>query len=283
MYSYFNLYHLIYFHDAVSYGSISEAASANFVTQSAVSQAISKLEAHFGAKLVYYTRQKLHITEEGKIVCEHANHIFKSVQDAYNKVNETKSEKTKVLRFITTKSLGMSFLAPTYKRIQEEMPHVELKFKTGGLNLIHSYLKREEAEFAVVVFDKHFKSFEKISITKGQIGLYQTKDAPSNLIEKGILVDEIEGPYVKDLQDNLKDLSYFIQQETSSWELTARFIDLGLGVGFIPDYILKHERYPNLVPHSLKIPDYEYEICAIHNKGKTLSQDAHEFIEKLML
>lgn len=283
MYSYFNIYHLVYFYDAVTYGSISEAANANYVTQSAVSQAISKLESHFNTKLVFHTRQKLHITKEGKIVYKQANKIFKSIQEAYNIVKEAKEKEKKHLRLITTKSLANSLLPATYKKIREEMPHMELKFKTGGLNMIQSYLKREEAEIAIVVFDDRFKGFEKIPVSKGRLNLYQRKEAPKDLIEKGIFVDEIDGPYVKDLEPHLNDFSNFILQETSSWELTARFTDLGLGVGFFPDYLLRHDRYPELIPHPLKIPEFEYEICVIHNKGKTLSKEVHNFIENIVI
>jgi LysR family transcriptional regulator, carnitine catabolism transcriptional activator len=44
-----NLMHLKFFCDAVTFSSISEAAKRNYVTQSAVSQAIAKLEQILGA------------------------------------------------------------------------------------------------------------------------------------------------------------------------------------------------------------------------------------------
>ena len=87
--------------------------------KSAVSQAIHKLEVIMGAQLVIHNRQKFQITGEGQIVFEQARKIFKAVQDAYDKVNQTKEEITGLLKFVTTKSLGMSFLAPTYKQIRK--------------------------------------------------------------------------------------------------------------------------------------------------------------------
>ncbi len=286
MNSLFNLQHLKFFCDSVTYSSISEAAKMNYVTQSAVSQAIGKLEKQLGVPLISHNRQKLFVTQEGKILYENAKDIFKSVRKAMDKVNETKEEISGLLSFVTTKSLGMSFLAPMYQRIKKELPLVDLKFKMGGLNLIRTYLKRETAEFAIVVYDDNFYDFNNIPLDKGKFHLYQAKSSPESQILEGIFVDELEGPYVKEL------LHYFnahengplkIKAETSGWELNARFTDLGIGVGFFPDYLVKNERYPNIKVHPQKIPDFEYDICAIYNKTTELSRAALAFIDKFTM
>ncbi len=102
MNSFFNLYHLKFFCDAVTYKSISEAAKRNFVTQSAVSQAIGKLETLFGASLIYHNRQKLYVTEEGNVVYDHAKDVFTSLQNTFSKVNETKDVTACTVKFMTT-------------------------------------------------------------------------------------------------------------------------------------------------------------------------------------
>lgn len=286
MNSFINLQHLKFFCDSVTYRSVSEAAKMNYVTQSAVSQAISKLEKQLGASLIYHNRQKLYVTLEGKILYENAKEVFKSVRKTFDKVNETKKEISGALSFVTTKSLGMSFLAPMYQRIKNELPLVDQKFKMGGLNFIRTKLKREEAEFAIVVYDDNFTDFNKIPITTGRFRLYQAIDAPANLIQQGVFVDEFEGPYVSDLQQYFNELeheSIQVKSETSGWELAARFTDLGIGVGFFPDYIVKNNRYPNIEIHPQKIPVFEYHICAIYNKTTELSRAALAFIDKFTM
>jgi len=281
-----NLQHLKFFCDAVTYKSVSEAAKMNYVTQSAISQAIGKLEKLFSASLVYHNRQKLYVTSEGEILYERAKEIFYSVQKTFDNVNETKEEISGTLKFVTTKSLGMSFIAPMYKQIQEELPSLELKFRMGGKNLIRTRLKRGEVEFAIVVYDDNFTEFKKIPITTGQFYLYQAKNSPKNLIDQGVFVDEYEGPFVKDLQKYFDDLEGELTQikaETGGWELAARFAELGIGVSFFPDYLVKNNRHSNLQVHPLKIPTYEYEICAIQNKTTVLSRAANAFIEKFTM
>lgn len=280
-----NLIHLKFFCDAVVYESITEAAKMNYISQSAVSQAITKLETIFGVELVFHNQQKLQVTDEGKIVFEQAREIFKTVQDTFVKVNQTQEKISGTVKFVTTKSLGMSFLAPSYKSIRQNIPSINIKFRMGGLNLIRTALKRVEADFAIVVYDHNFDQFEKIHLKKGQLHLYHAKDAPSNMIKQGVFVDDIEGMYVKELKGLLEEKGYqnAIQDAIAGWELVARFTELGIGVGFFPDYIFSNNRYPNIAVHPFKTPSYEYEICAIFNKGVKLSGPAETFLEQFTL
>lgn len=282
-----NLIHLKFFCDAVVYESISEAAKMNYISQSAVSQAIAKLESIFGVQLTFQNRRKLQITDEGRIVFEQALSIFKAVQNTFQMVNQTKNEIEGFLRFVTTKSLGMSFIAPTYKKLRQNLPNVDFKFRMEGLNAIRTALKREDVEFAIVVYDQDFDQFEKYPLRKGVFNLYLSKNMTltPDILHQGAFVYEFDSLYVQELKKHLEDKGYQnpIQDAIAGWELVARFADLEIGVGFLPDYIVMHNRYPNLIVHPVEIPVFEYEICAIYNKGVKLSRTVQSFLEQFKL
>lgn len=280
-----NLIHLKFFYDAVIYQSISEAAKVNFISQSAVSQAITKLESIFGVELLTQNRQKIQPTEEGQIVFEQARQIFRLVHETFDKVKSSKNKIAGSIKFVTTKSLGMSFLAPTYQHLKQNFPHLDFSFKMGGLNYIRNALKNEEAEFAIVIYERNFDQFDKFHLRNGHFKLYKSLEMPANLIENGVFVDDYEGPFVNDLTEVLsrQNIEKPIQDLLAGWEIIARFVQLGVGVGFIPDYILTNDRYPNIEPHSLKLPKFEYEICAVFNKGSKLSRSALLFLEQFKL
>lgn len=277
-----NLIHLKFFCDAVRYGSISEAAKMNYVTQSTISQAITKLERILSAELVSHGRQKFNITDEGKIVYERARHVFKSVQNIHDHLNKQKTEISGALNFVSTNSLGMSFLAPLYRDMQIQFPAINLHFQLGGLNFIRNAMRQGEADFAIVVYDNSFAQFNKHILKKGFFHLYQRSDTPPDAIENGILVDHLEGMHVAALQN------YFLETQKSElkiqtalcgWEVVARFVDMHIGVGFFPDYLIEHGRYPYLEAIRLEMPAFEYEICAIYNKGEKPSRAAEAFFE----
>lgn len=277
-----NLMHLKFFCDAVIYKSVSEAAKMNYVTQSAVSQAISKLERIVGSDLVVHNRQKFQITEEGQIVFDQARYIFKAVQDTFDKVNECKQEITGSVKFVSTHSLVFSYIPYAYQLTKQNIPTLDLSFSMGNLNFIRNALKREEAEFGIVVYDQDFSQYAKHPLKQGRFNLYHTESAPHHLIENGILIDFHEGMYVNDLKEitTKKGTPLKIQAELSGWEAVARFTEMNMGIGFIPDYIAASNRYPSLKVFPQEIPHLEYQICAIYNKDARLSRGASAFLEQ---
>lgn len=289
MYNPVNIQHLKFFFDAALLKSVSEAAKKNFVTQSAISQAIIKLERDLGAELATHSRQSFHVTEEGMIVVEQARHIFQAIQDMQDKINEGKGQITGTVNFACTNSLGMSFVDKAFKDMQESYPQVTLKMQLGNLHYIRSALKERHAELAIVVYEKSFEPFQKCSLLQGQFRLYQNNKMAPSSIEKGILVDNEEGMHVSSLQKSYQTLykeELAVQIELGGWEVVARFTEQGVGVGFFPDYILLNNRYPKIKPwvqqkSKFELPSIDYEICAIYPKGQKLSRAATAFIDKL--
>ncbi len=284
MNNFINLAHLKFFCDTIVYQSISEAAKKNFISQSAISQAINKLENVFGVPLLVHNKQKLMVTEQGQIVFDQASEIFKSINQTFTKIDQTKDVITGVLKFATTKSLGMSFFAPTYVKIKKNLPDLKLKIKMGGRTDIRTALRREDVEFAIVVYDHTFNQFSKHTVKQGNFNLYQLKNAPENLLDQGVFIDEYNGMYIENINDLLMEKYQHVDfQPLSGWELAANCTNLGIGVGFFPDYVASKTRFPNIELHPLKLPVYEYEIAVIYNKSTQLSKAAHAFIEQFIL
>lgn len=276
-----NLAHLKFFCDAAACKSITEAAKNNFVTQSTISQAIAKLERMLEADLIAQPRHKFQLSPEGKILFEEARHIFKSLHETQEKIKSCKGTLKGSLKFACTNSLGMSFIAPTYRKMQENAPNVELNIQLGNLRVIKNALAANEVEFAVVISDATFAEYSKHTLQKGRFHLYQNKDAPHHLIEKGILVDYREGMFVVDLQAHLSSLK--IEAALGGWEVVARFAEQNIGVGFFPDYLVANGRYPTLIENSITLPSFEYEIVIVHRKGIQFSKPAKAFIDQFTL
>lgn len=281
-----NLVHLKFFCDSVACNSITEAAKNNFVSQSTISQAIAKLEKILETDLIAYPRQKFQLTSEGQILFEQARHIFKTVNDIHEKIKLNKQSIEGKLKFACTNSLGMSFIAPSYERMRENVPQVEMNIRLGNLNFIKNALLENEVELAVVVFDETFAEFNKHILQKGVFRLYQNIDTPHYLIENGILVDAKEGMHVTALQEYFlcsMDSPLKIQAELGGWEVVARFTEQNIGVGFFPDYLVANGRYLTFRENPINIPPLEYEIAVIYNKGTQLSKAANAFIDQFTL
>lgn len=277
-----NLLHLKYFCDAALNKSISEAAKINFVTQSTVSQAIVKLEITLRTPLLVHSRQKFQLTEQGQSVFEHARTIFKVVQDIHDKITHGTDAITGSLNFVTTHSVGMSYIAPSYLKMKAQYPHIDIRCQLGNLNFIRNALRQGEAEFGVAVYEQNCSLFDKRVLRRGGFHLYQHQDGKVEQIDDGILIDFPSSLYVEDLIDYFVQSNYpplKIQQALSAWEVVARFTELKIGIGFLPDYLMSNNRYPEIKNYPIKIPHFEYQICAIYNKGERLSRAANAFLD----
>lgn len=285
MNSFINIAHLKFFCDTVTYSSMSEAAKMNFITQSAISQAINKLEISFGTTLLIQNKQKIAMTEHGQIVFDRSLEIFKILKEASQQISHINDKIEGVVKFATSKSLSMSFFAPTYIKMQKNLPLVDIRIETGNKNYIRTLLKLEEVEFAIVVYDDYnFIQYEKQCIKKGFFNLYHSKKSPKDLINDEIFIDYEESLYIRELKDFLLKNNCSLQiKALAGWELVANFTNLGLGMGFFPDFLPSNNRYPNLTSLPVNLPSFEYEIAAIYNKSTKLSRAACAFIEQFSL
>ena len=71
-----NIHFLKYFYSAGKHLSMSKAAAENFVTQSAISQGIHKLELELGIQLISSRKNKLELTSDGELLLDKCENIF---------------------------------------------------------------------------------------------------------------------------------------------------------------------------------------------------------------
>ncbi len=81
-----NLRHLRAFSLAVREGNISRAAEAARVTQSAVSQAVARLEAHYGCRLLERGTTGVYPTELGRVAVERIDRALERLRAATQRV-----------------------------------------------------------------------------------------------------------------------------------------------------------------------------------------------------
>ena len=76
--------------DLVETKSFTKAAQANEVTQSAVSQTISALEAHFNARLVERSKKNFRLTSEGQVLYDYSKRMLQTYGAIHSKMQELK-------------------------------------------------------------------------------------------------------------------------------------------------------------------------------------------------
>jgi DNA-binding transcriptional LysR family regulator len=275
-----NLSNLKYFYDAVESQSISEAARKNFVTQSAVSQAIQKLEKAFGVSLITHQRNCFKVTPEGESIFVHTRQLFQTLKTMSTISQESLKVVSGQINIACTQSIAMNLIADALQVAKKTYPQVSVNMKIAKMENIPLLLMRGLMDMAIVVESEICDQFDKQVVRKGFFHLYAKKGLKGSL-DDGIYVDHKSGLFVDRLLKTYhkrtnKELQ--IMQELDSWQVLYRSACSGIGHAFLPDFIVGQD-------NSLKIqdviPPIPYRIVAIYPKGVHLSRASKAFLELL--
>jgi DNA-binding transcriptional LysR family regulator len=145
-----NLGRLRILSEVVSRGSFSAAAEALSYTQSAVSQAVARLEAETGAALVVRDRRGVRPTAAGATLVEHAEAIFAQVEAAENELAAVLGVRGGRLRVASFPSAGATLMPVAVAIFRERHPDVALTLAEGEPEEIAPRLRAGEFDLALL-------------------------------------------------------------------------------------------------------------------------------------
>jgi len=136
--------------EVVGRGSFSAAAEALSYTQSAVSQAIARLEAETGTMLVVRDRQGVRPTAAGATLVEHAETIFAQIDAAETDLAAVLGVRIGRLRMASFPSAGATLMPLAIATFREAHPDVSLTLAEGEPEEIAPRLRAGEFDLALL-------------------------------------------------------------------------------------------------------------------------------------
>jgi DNA-binding transcriptional LysR family regulator len=136
--------------EVVSRGSFSAAAEALSYTQSAVSQAVARLEAETGATLVVRDRRGIRATAAGATLVEHAEAIFAQVEAAEAELAAVLGVRGGRLRVASFPSAGATLMPLAVALFRHQHPDVALTLAEGEPEDIAPRLRAGEFDLALL-------------------------------------------------------------------------------------------------------------------------------------
>jgi DNA-binding transcriptional LysR family regulator len=138
------------FHAVSRNRSFSKAARELYMTQSAVSQAISKLEKDLEVQLFYRTSKGVVLTNEGKLLNEHVHSALRIIDAAEDKIVESKMLKAGQLRIAVGDAIARYFLLPHLEYFHFRYPGVKLIILNGTTAEICDAIKSGAADVGMI-------------------------------------------------------------------------------------------------------------------------------------
>ena len=120
----------------VETGSIAAAARAQGQSAAAVSQSLSRLEAHLGVRLLSRTTRSMVLTESGARYFEKVRHIPRDIDLAAQSATMT-SEPQGALRAATTAAFGRHVLAPLMPAFKTAYPRIDIELISTDRRIDH--------------------------------------------------------------------------------------------------------------------------------------------------
>ena len=276
----FSLWHLKYFRDAVDKKSLAAAAKQNSVSASAVSQAIKSLEEQLGCELLRHGKNQFEVTEQGKLAYEHGGEILLRIDHLRSGISETQGKPKGKISFATQHSIATTFLPNALVKLRRLYPELIASFSTQTREGVRDLVLQRQIDFAISVDNIEFSGLESHTVGAGEFGCFLhrsikfTPDLPFLLSGETPDTVRLRQAFSKTFKCELKS-----SMEVKSWTVIRELALKGLGIGFVPCYIVSPEdgKFLQKIPGlRLKVP---YEICIYHLKQLPLTRNAKAFVD----
>lgn len=273
----YNLVNLKYFFDVVKTGSFAESAKYNHVSQSAISQAVGKLEGALQCQLFSHQPGRCKATEKGMQLFEEACELFQQLQRIENCITEQEGGS---ITFACTHSFAIGLLPEYLKQTRKIFPQLKVNFQLGHYCDIKEWLKKGIIDFGILIDNDDLSLFDCKKIHQGHFLLYAAKQH-KDISSLGFLLDSDvrkETNLLKQyfLEKYKKELP--VMMEISSWEVIANLTEAGLGIGLFPDYVARKRKSRLKIVFS-ELKPTSYTIYAIFKKNKSQNPNALKFCE----
>ena len=134
----------------VEHKSVSAAAAAMGMTQSALTQNLSALEKQFGFRLLVRNKAGVRLTQEGRRVYRAVEQVVRADEALQKTVAETRGLGGTTIRIATFKSVAVSWLPAMMKAFQAEHPEAEFRLFDGAYAEVDEYVRTGAVDFGFV-------------------------------------------------------------------------------------------------------------------------------------
>lgn len=139
----------LHYLDAVyRYRNFTRASEELFVSQPAISAAVSSLEKQLGVKLIMRTPKAVEFTDEGEQFMEHVKIILRQCDEAERQMRDLSDEKQQALRFGVSPTLTHQIVPYLYTGFFPMWNEADIKLYEGSMNHHIEMLKEDELDLS---------------------------------------------------------------------------------------------------------------------------------------
>ncbi|MFW5961606.1 MAG: LysR family transcriptional regulator [bacterium] len=271
--------------------SFSNAAENLFISQSAVSQNIQKLEKELEAELFIRSTKNVQLTEAGRILFEHIEPAFNLIASGEKSIREINALKRGEIHIGANDTISKDYLLPYLNKFHQMYPEIQIQITNRTSSTCIDLLQQNKVDLIIsnlpnpkineqMKFWEIF-SFNDIFIAGSEFKeLSQTKIELENLKNYPLLMLEPKTTTRKFLKKSLNKLGIEFEAavELGSVDLLIEMTKIGLGISLVPEYCL-NLKTDNLfeIKTEEKLP--ARKLAVVKMKNIPLSKSANKFMQ----
>lgn len=286
----YDYYRIFYY--VAKYKSFTSAANALLNNQPNMTRAVKSLESALGCTLFVRSNHGVTLTSEGEKLYAHVQIAFEHIEAGEKELILEKTLQSGIISIGATEVTLHCFLLPILKEYRSRYPGVKIHITNHSTPQAISSLKNGLVDFALVTTP----TVKSNSLTETSIK--EIKEVPvcgsmySHLCNSPVPLEQLQhypiispGAVTKTFErysDFFKTYGLTFTPDIEA-ETTAQILPMvkaNLGIGFIPEDMLKDERDIYVINLAEQIP--EREICLVKRKDHSLGAAARE-LERLIL
>ena len=289
-------YHI--FNTVAEAGNISKAARTLYLSQPAISRAVSKLEQTLSVKLFIRNSRGVHLTEEGKMLYEHTKSAFHSLRQGEETLRRIQNLGMGTLRIGVSTTLCKYILLPYLQRFIQEHPHIRVHIECHPTSETIALLEAGSIDIGLISESSGLHTLEFLPVTETEDIFVATEAYLANLSLREQQTDSTgTASFLKNgtlmlLEDTHSSRFYFEDyfeqhhieagqiSEVSNMDLLINFSKIGLGIGCVAkEFVQKELEDHTLIELPLPSGLKKRSIGFAFNKTILQAASVNKFIE----
>lgn len=157
-------YHI--FNAVAEAGNISKAAKTLYISQPAISRAVSKLEQNLSVKLFIRSSRGVHLTEEGKLLYEHTKSAFDSLRQGEENLRRINNLGAGQLHIGVSTTLCKHILMPYLQSFIQQYPHIQVNVQCHSTFEILDLLEEGKIDIGLISEPGSLRNLEFLTVTE---------------------------------------------------------------------------------------------------------------------
>ncbi len=288
---------LMHFHDLKVYcdliesGRFSRAADLNYISQSAVSQLIKKLEEYYEVKLLERGREAASATARGHVFYRHAKELLNELAKMENELKPS-GEISGPVKVATVYSVGLHEMSDYVRRFIKQYPAVILHLEYQRSNHIYEACLKNAIDVGIVSYPTPRSQIETIPFFHDRLVLIAPPDSPLAK-RKRIAIEDLNGlKFVgferdmfsrkaidKILRAHKTNVVYVM--ELDNIETIKCSVEVGFGVSIVPQRAIRKEAKAATLVSIPFSQEFYRPVGIIYKKGRALTAGGQALIQFL--